>query len=343
MRHDGRRVLITGGYGFVASHLAQRLVEEGAECVTIAVERPAESYLALAGVEGRLAVSFGSITEAAVVERVLNDHGVQVVFHLAAQAIVGAASRSPLPTLESNVRGSYVLLEECRRAWREGAGDLQAVVVASSDKAYGEQRELPYTEAHSLSGLNPYDASKVCTDVLTRCYAHSFGLPAAVTRCANIYGPGDLNFSRMIPSVMRDLVEGRRPVIRSDGSPVRDYLYVDDAVAGYLALAEAVLEGRLPGEAMNFGTGEPVSVLDVTREIVEASGRTALEPDVQGQAAGEISRQYIDASRAREALGWAPETTRREGLRRSWEWYEAYLSGRLKGGGTAGTGRAGQA
>ncbi|MBM3499231.1 MAG: NAD-dependent epimerase/dehydratase family protein [Armatimonadetes bacterium] len=323
---QGKRVLITGGYGFVASHIAEGLLAAGAECVTLAVERPAESYLALAGLEERLTVACGSIVEAATVERVLSDHAVQVVFHLAAQAIVGAASRSPLPTFESNVRGTYVLLEECRRAWREGRGDLQAVVVASSDKAYGEQRELPYTERHSLNGLNPYDASKVCTDVLARCYARSFGLPTAVTRCANIYGPGDLNFSRMVPSVMRDLFERRRPVIRSDGSPVRDYLYIADAVAGYVRLAEAVLRGELVGEAMNFGTGEPVSVLQISREIVEASGRTDLEPDVQGQAAGEISRQYIDASHATAALGWRACTSRRDGLRTSWAWYSDYLS-----------------
>ncbi len=321
----GKRVLVTGGYGFVASHIIERLLSAGAECLTLAVERPPESYLALSGSEGRVAAAFGSVSDAAAVERVLSDREVQVVFHLAAQAIVGAASRSPLPTFESNVRGTYVLLEECRRAWNAGAGPLQAVVVASSDKAYGEQPDLPYTEAHSLNGLNPYDASKVCTDVLTRCYAHSYGLPAAVTRCANIYGPGDLNFSRMIPSVMRDLASGRRPVIRSDGSPVRDYLYVADAVNAYLCLAEAVLESKAVGEAVNFGTGDPVSVLQVTREMVEVSGRTDLVPDVQGRAASEISRQYIDATRARELLGWAPTVSRADGLRASWDWYSAHL------------------
>lgn len=322
----GKRVLVTGGYGFVASHIIGRLVGEGAKCVTIAIERPAESYLSLAGFEGRTTVAFGDVADAATVERVLSEHEVQVVFHLAAQAIVGVAGRSPLPTFEANVRGTYVLLEECRRAWREGAGPLRAVVVASSDKAYGEQPNLPYTEGHPLRGLNPYDASKACTDILTRCYAHSYRLPAAVTRCANIYGPGDLNFSRMIPSVMRDLANGRRPVIRSDGSPVRDYLYIADAVEGYVRLAEAVVAGRGAGGAFNFGTGEPVSVLDITREMVEISGRTDLQPDVQGQAAGEISRQYIDASHATAALGWRACTSRRDGLRTSWAWYSDYLS-----------------
>jgi len=321
-----KRVLITGGYGFVASHLIDRLLAAGAECFTIALERPAESYLSLADLERRLTVSLGDIGDAPAVERLLNDHQIQVVFHLAAQAIVGAASRSPLPTLESNVRGTYVLLEQCRRAWREGAGDLQAVVVASSDKAYGEQADLPYLETHPLRGLNPYDASKACTDILARCYAHSYGLPVAVTRCANLYGPGDLNFSRMIPSVMRDLVRGERPVIRSDGSPVRDYLYVVDGVEGYLLLAEGAIQGHATGEAFNFGTGDPVSVHRITREMIEVSGRTDLEPDVRGQASGEISRQYLDASKARQVLGWAPRTARRDGLHASWDWYAAYFA-----------------
>jgi len=320
----GRSVLVTGGYGFVASHVLERLLTLGAKCCTLALERPAESYLALSGAEGRVTVCLGDVADAAAVERMLVDHEVEVVLHLAAQAIVGSASQSPLTTFEANVRGTYVLLEECRRAWRKGEGAVQAVVVASSDKAYGDQDKLPYTEDQPLNGINPYDASKVCADVLSRCYAHSYGLPVAVTRCANIYGPGDLNPSRIIPGVMRDLFEGRRPLIRSDGSPVRDYMYVADAVDGYLSLAEHVPGGSCPGEALNFGTGDPVSVIELTREIVDASGRADLEPDVRGEAAGEISRQYIDASRARELLGWEPRTSRADGLRGAWEWYSRY-------------------
>ncbi len=322
----GKRVLVTGGYGFVASHLIERLLGAGAECFTIAVERPTEAYLIRQDLERCITVALGDVADPRSTGRMLGEHDIQVVLHLAAQAIVGAASRSPLSTFETNVRGTYVLLEECRRHWRDGQGALESVVVASSDKAYGEQPDLPYVETHPLYGINPYDASKVCADVLSRCHGHSYGLPVAVTRCANIYGPGDLNFSRIIPSVMRDLFCGRRPLIRSDGSPVRDYMYIADAVNAYVMLAEAVASGLGTGEAFNFGTGEPVSVLELTREITEAAGRTDLEPDVRGGAAGEISRQYIDASRAAAVLGWRPETRRSDGLRITWEWYAEYLA-----------------
>jgi CDP-glucose 4,6-dehydratase len=324
----GRRVLVTGGYGFVASHIIERLLGEGAQCVTLTIERPAESYLALQGLEDRVTVAWGSVDEAAAIERVLAAHEIEVVLHLAAQAIVGAAAQSPLTTFETNVRGTYTVLEECRRAWREGAGALKAVVVASSDKAYGEQPELPYSEGHPLRGLNPYDASKACADILARAYHHAYGLPVAVTRCANIYGPGDLNFSRIVPSVMRDLFRGEAPVIRSDGSPVRDYLFVGDAVAGYLALAEALPAGQGGGEAFNLGTGSPVSVLDLTAQIAEVAERPDLQPVVLGKAAGEISRQYLDSSKAAAQLGWRPTMSRAEGLRIAWDWYRAYLAGR---------------
>jgi CDP-glucose 4,6-dehydratase len=322
----GKRVLITGGYGFVASHLIERLLDLGATCLTISIDRPAQSYLQLAGLEPQITLTLGDISTPGAVARLLNEQEVNVVLHLAAQAIVGAANRSPLSTFESNIRGSYMLLEDCRREWREGAGPLQAVVVASSDKAYGEQPDLPYHEAHPLNGLNPYDASKACVDVLSRCYHQTYGLPVAVTRCANIYGPGDINFSRIVPSVIRDLLAGERPVIRSDGSPVRDYMYIADAVSAYLTLAEALLRGEAGGEAFNFGTGDPVSVLQFTREIAQAGGRTDLEPDVRGAAPAEISRQFLDSTKAARMLGWRATTTRADALRASWEWYTEYLS-----------------
>lgn len=321
-----KRVLVTGGYGFVASHILEQLLAEGAECFTVALERPAESYLALRGLESRVTVSYGSVAEAGVIGRIVNEHEIEVVLHLAAQALVGAAGRSPLSTWEANVRGTYTLLEECRREWREGAGVLRGIVVASSDKAYGEQPDLPYTEAHSLNGLNPYDASKACADILARAYHHSFRLPVAVTRCANIYGPGDLNFSRIVPSVMRNFARGERPLIRSDGSPVRDYLFVTDAVEAYLQLAGAVSAGAAAGEAFNFGTGDPVSVRQLVQEIAEVAGRQDLEPDVRGEVAGEISRQYIDSTQAATRLAWHPRVSRREGLSATWEWYRRHLT-----------------
>jgi len=317
---------VTGGYGFVASHILERLVSEGAECSTIAIERPAASYLAMSGVQDGVSIAFGSVADLGVVERTLGEHQPEVVLHLAAHAIVGTASRSPVTAFEANVRGTYVLLEGCRRMREGDAGWPAVVVVASSDKAYGEQPSLPYTESHPLLGLNPYDASKACTDIIARAYHHSYGLPVAVTRCANIYGPGDANFSRIIPSVMRDLAAGRRPLIRSDGSPVRDYLFIADAVDAYLALAQSVLEGLSAGEAFNFGAGNPVSVLQLVEEIAEVVGRRDLEPDVRGVAAGEISRQYLDSTKAATRLGWRARTDRREGLRITWDWFARILT-----------------
>ena len=244
------------------------------------------------------------------------------VFHLGAQTIVGSANRSPLGTWEANVRGTYTLLEACR-----SLGSVRRVVVASSDKAYGDHDELPYREDFALQPHYPYDVSKACTDLIARSYAHTYDLRVAVTRLANVYGPGDLNWSRIVPDTARALVRGERPVIRSDGSPQRDYLYVEDAVDAYLAIAASLDRPELSGRAWNAGWGRPVPVIDVVRMLISVSGRD-VEPDVRGQGTphGEIDRQYLDSTAIREQLGWEPSLELDEGLARTFEWYERRLT-----------------
>jgi CDP-glucose 4,6-dehydratase len=241
----------------------------------------------------------GSITDIALVERAVNEYEADTCFHLAAQAIVGAANRAPTSTFESNVRGTWVVLEACRESRL-----MQRVVIASSDKAYGSQPVLPYTEEMPLLASNPYDASKAAAEMIARSYHTSFGMRLAITRCANIYGGGDLNYSRLIPGTIRSVLLGERPVIRSDGTPVRDYVHVDDAVNAYMLLAERLEEPGVVGEAFNFGGNTPISALDLVRKILELSGARNLEPDIQGKGrlAGEIDQQYLDSHKAEQCL-----------------------------------------
>ena len=318
----GRRVLVTGAAGFVGSHLARALLEGGAAVVAIMRDRPAGQELEALGHGGRMSMVFGSVSDYAVVERAVNEYEVTDVFHLAAQAIVGAANRSPVSTFEANIQGTWAVLEAARLSPLVGR-----VVVASSDKAYGTQPRLPYTEDMPLLGLNPYDASKACADILSQSYARAFDLPVVVSRCANIYGGGDRNFSRLVPGTIRSALLGERPVIRSDGSPLRDYIHTADAVGAYLSLGEHALADGVRGQAFNFGANRPVTVLELTRMILEAAGRPDLAPDVRGTATNEIDQQYLDSTRARDVLGWQPAVSLEEGLRRSVEDYRAYFEG----------------
>lgn len=320
---QGRRVLVTGAYGFLAGHLIERLLERGAEIVGLVRDCPKESYLQLRGLEGRITRVSGDLTDLELCRRAVNEHEVQVVLHVAAQAIVGLANRSPLSTFESNIRGTYTLLEACRELWGPRS-PLQAIIVASSDKAYGDQETLPYREEAPLQGLHPYDASKSCTDLISRTFANTYGLPVAVTRCANLYGPGDLNLSRIVPATCQSVLRGERPIIRSDGSPQRDYLYVRDAAEGYLALAERLSAGEAAGRAYNLGTGRPVTVLELVAQIIAVAG-SDLTPDVQGTASAEIQHQYLDPGRARRELGWEAQTPLEQGLREAYDWYKGYL------------------
>jgi CDP-glucose 4,6-dehydratase len=321
---QGRRVLVTGAYGFLSSHLIEGLLSRGALVTGVVRDRPSESYLQFAGIDKKISLATGDIADLDFCRRIINEQQVQDVFHLAAQAIVGLASRSPLSTFESNIRGTYILLEACREL-RADKCPLEAIVVASSDKAYGDQEVLPYVETMPLLGRHPYDASKVCADIITRTFAATFRLPAAVTRCANLYGPGDLNFSRIIPDTFRALILGQRPIIRSDGTPLRDYLFVKDAVAGYLVLAEKLRIGRCHGQAFNLGTGMPVTVVDLVKQIIKSTN-SRVEPKILDEAKGEIKHQYLDSTLAKKTLRWCADTPLKKGLSHTYWWYKKYLS-----------------
>lgn len=322
MSWKGKSVLVTGANGFVGSWVAKALVEGGADVVALIRDlhpkyQPAYQEEVVSGLAGLVK---GDITAYQEVARVFNEYGVEFCFHLAAQAIVGAANRSPLSTFETNIRGTWNILEAAR-----STGTLKGLVVASSDKAYGEHERLPYTEEFSLNGLNPYDASKACADILARTYAQTYEMPVAVARCANIYGGGDMNFSRIVPDTIRSLLQGREPVIRSDGTPVRDYMYIEDAVSAYLALAEKIDKAK--GGAFNFGTNKPVTVLELVEKIIALSG-ARVRPIIQGKgrSRGEIQRQYLSSEKARCLLGWTPKYTLEEGLKETLDWYREYLS-----------------
>jgi CDP-glucose 4,6-dehydratase len=314
-----RAVFVTGAYGLLGSWLTRALVTRGDRVVVLQRDRAPRSALLLDGIEDALDVVHGDLNEPGLVARALGEYEVDTVFHLAAQTIVGTANRSPLATFESNVRGTWTLLEACRL---HGA---QRVVVAASDKAYGASATLPYREDMPLDPRYPYDVSKAATDMIARSYWHTFRLPVAVTRFANLYGGGDLNRSRLIPEAIAAALAGRGPIIRSDGSPERDFLYVEDAVEAYLQLAEALDRDDARGEAFNAGGGRPHAVRDVVARICAIAG-TDVEPDVRGSGTpdGEIDRQYVDATKLRSLTGWAPRVELDDGLRRTIDWYRAH-------------------
>lgn len=318
---SGRRVFVTGAFGLLGSQLVKRLLVDGAQVIVLRRDEVSLSALSLEGTQERVTIVSGDICDAPLIQRVLAEHAVQDVFHLAAQTIVGVANRAPVSTFESNIRGTWTVLEACRSV------AVDSVVVAASDKAYGPHEDLPYREQHSLEPIYPYDVSKAATDMIARCYHSTFGLPVAVTRFANLYGGGDLNMSRLIPEVVRAAIAGRRPVIRSDGTLERDFLYVEDAVAAYLAIWQLVRDGRGAGEAFNAGGDEPHSVLEIVRLALQAAGAD-LEPDVRGapNLSGEILRQYVDSSKLREWSGWSPAVELPDGLRRTVDWYRAHLA-----------------
>jgi CDP-glucose 4,6-dehydratase len=297
-------------------------LDEGRGVVALRRDFEPASRFRTAGVEERCTVALADLTDHDALVRVLNEHEVGEVFHLGAQTIVGTAFRSPMGTWEANVRGTYTLLEACRTL-----GTVQRVVVASSDKAYGAHEQLPYREDFALRPRNPYDVSKACADLIARSYAHSYGLRLAVTRLANVYGPGDLNWSRIVPDTARALARGERPIVRSDGTSERDYLYVEDAVDAYIAVAASLDRPELSGRPWNAGWGRPVPVLDVVQTLISVSGRS-VEPDIRGEGAppGEIDRQYLDPTAIRQELGWKPKWDLERGLRASWEWYRDYLA-----------------
>ncbi|MGX6447420.1 NAD-dependent epimerase/dehydratase family protein [Patulibacter sp. S7RM1-6] len=323
----GRTVFVTGAYGMLGAWLVRALLDRGAAVVVLRRDRVRASMLALDGLEARCTVVDGDLTAPGLVERAIGEHECDTVLHLAAQTLVGVANRSPLSTFETNVRGTWLLLEACRTQ------GVERVVVAASDKAYGAQPELPYREDAPLQPRFPYDVSKACTDLIARSYWATYGVPVAVTRLANVYGGGDLNRSRLLPEAVAAVLRGRAPVIRSDGSPERDFLYVEDAADAYLAILDALDAdaarpadaARARGEAFNAGGDAPHSVRAVIDAVLRVAGAD-LEPDVRGAGtpAGEIDRQYVDSTKLRDATGWAPRVGLDDGIARTLAWYRGH-------------------
>lgn len=316
-----KTAFVTGATGFVGAHIARSLVEQEARVVCLQRDAVRSNSLDTLGIRSRVTVVNGQVEDFVLMERIINEYEIEAVFHLAAQALVGTANRSPLSTFESNIRGTYSLLEACRIS-----ETVKRVVVASSDKAYGTHKKLPYEEDYALNGLYPYDASKVCTDVIARSFAYTYKTPVVVTRFANIYGPGDMNMSRIIPGTIVSVLKGESPVIRSDATPKRDFVYTDDVARAYLLLAEKI--EIVQGEALNFGTGKSIQMLDLVNRIIILAGKDKeLEPNIllKAKISREIDEQYLGSEKATKMLNWKPEITLDEGLKRTIDWYAENL------------------
>jgi CDP-glucose 4,6-dehydratase len=313
--------LVTGARGFVGGWLAKALLERGDRVVSLDRRRTSErpSAIGMLGIETDLEQVEGDLCDADLIARVLAENSIDTVFHLAAETIVSTVQASPVQGFESNVRGTWTLLQACLDTC------VERVVFASSDKAYGAHDELPYREDFALQPTAPYEASKAAADLIARSYWHSYGLPIAVTRFANIYGGGDLNFSRLIPEAVSAAIQGRAPVLRSDGSPERDFLYVEDAAAAYLVLAENLHRDEVRGEAFNAGSGRSWPVGEVVEAIARLSG-TGVEPDIRGTGnpEGEIDRQWVDPTKLREVCGWEPAVDLEDGLMRTIDWFHQH-------------------
>ncbi|MDQ1301930.1 MAG: CDP-glucose 4,6-dehydratase [Chloroflexota bacterium] len=315
-----RRVFVTGATGLLGSWLTRRLHEAGADVVCLVRDWVPQSELARARLIEQVKVVRGDVCDQALLERVLGEYEVEAVFHLAAQTIVGIANRNPVSTFESNIRGTWTLLEACRRS-----PAVKQIVVASSDKAYGDQAKLPYDESTPLQGRHPYDVSKSCADLIAQTYAVTYGTPVAITRCGNFYGGGDLNWNRIVPGTIRAILRGQRPVIRSDGNYVRDYFYIEDGAAAYMQLAEALASRpELRGEAFNFSNEIQVTALALAQRILRLMDSDLL-PEVRNEASNEIRHQYLSAAKARRVLGWQPLFTLDGGLDRTIKWYREFL------------------
>jgi CDP-glucose 4,6-dehydratase len=316
-----RPTFVTGATGLVGGWLVQRLLDLGAEVTCLVRDWVPQSRLFRAGLAERVVLVRGDARDQAVLERALGEYGIVTVVHLAAQTIVGTANRNPVSTFESNIAGTWALLEACRRSPL-----VRQVVLASSDKAYGDQEHLPYDEEMALQGTHPYDVSKSCADLIGQAYAVTYGLPVAITRCGNFYGGGDLNWNRIVPGTIRSILRGQPPVIRSDGRFVRDYFYVEDGAIAYTTLVEALAaRPDLAGRAFNFSDEIQVTVLDLVRRILRLM-QSDLEPDIRNEASNEIVHQYLSSALARRLLGWTPRFGLDEGLRRTIQWYREFLA-----------------
>lgn len=318
---SGRPVFVTGGTGLVGSALVRRLLEAHAEPVCLVRDWVPQSELVRSGLLDSVRVVRGHVCDQPLIERTLGEYEIDTVFHLGAQTIVGVANRNPVSTFESNIQGTWTVLEACRRSPK-----VRQIVTASSDKAYGEQENLPYNEGSPLAGRFPYDCSKSCSDLIAQSYASSFGVPVTVTRCGNFFGGGDLNWNRIVPGTIRSVIEGKPPVIRSDGTFVRDYFYSVDGAASYMLLAECLAADRsLAGHAFNFSNEKPVTVTEMAGTILRLMD-SDLRLDIRNEASNEIRRQYLDASKARRLLGWTPLFALEQALVLTIRWYRDFFS-----------------
>jgi len=318
-----RRVLVTGCTGLLGAWLTDWLTSNQADVVGLVRDRVPDSNFYRLGLDKRMVTVEGPIEDYDLIERILNEYEVEVVFHLAAQTLVGIANENPRSTFSANITGTWNILETGRRARR-----VKAIVLASSDKAYGTQTVLPYREEAPLVGRHPYDVSKSCADLIGQMYSHTYGSPVAITRCGNFYGGGDLNFNRIVPGTIRSVLNGERPIIRSDGTYVRDYFYIKDAVIAYVLLGEALLAGKASGEAFNFSNELQVTVLDLVGLITSLMDRPDLKPVVLNEATNEIPHQYLNAEKARIHFGWKAQYSLEEGLQETITWYKSFFSER---------------
>jgi CDP-glucose 4,6-dehydratase len=317
-----KRVLVTGASGMVGSWLTQWLVESGAHTVAFIADTDPQSELVRSGTINKVSVVNGRLENYDDIERAINNHEVDSIFHLGAQPIVGAADRAPRHTFESNIQGTWNLLDACRVL----SPLVKRIVVASSDKAYGTQPILPYTEDMSMNGDHPYEVSKSCTDLISTTYARTYGTPVTIARCGNIYGGGDLNWNRIVPGTFRSLLRGEQPVLRSDGTFVRDYLHVDDIVSAYLTLGEQTDNPAFAGQGFNFSDESPLTVMAIYKAICEAAGRKDTEPQILNAASSEIKDQYLDSTKAHNVLGWRASVTLDDGLKKSFNWYRNFFA-----------------
>ena len=316
-----RPALVTGATGFLGYWLTDTLVSAGTDVVCLVRDRVPQCELMRSRLVDRVKLVRGDVQDQELMERVLGEYEIDTIFHVAAQTIVSIANRNPISTFDTNIRGTWSVLEACRRS-----PAVKQIVIASSDKAYGDQEKLPYDESTPLEGRHPYDVSKSCADLIAQTYAKTYDLPLLITRCGNFYGGGDLNWNRIVPGTIRSILRDQRPVIRSDGSYIRDYFYVEDGAAAYIHLAERLAEQpELRGEAFNFSNEIQITVLELTERILSLMG-SSLRPDVRNEARNEIQHQYLSAAKAREMLGWSPLYDLEGGLKKTILWYRDFLA-----------------
>ncbi|MDB1944698.1 GDP-mannose 4,6-dehydratase [Clostridium tertium] len=316
---NNKNVFVTGGTGFLGSYLVKKLVNYGSNVTILVRDYIPQSNIYIGEEYKKVNVVHGALEDYLLIERTLGEYEIDTVFHLAAQAIVGVANRNPLGTFTSNIQGTWNILEAARRSPL-----IKQVIVASSDKAYGDQEKLPYDENMPLQGKHPYDVSKSCADLIAQTYYETYKLPVCITRCGNLYGGGDLNFNRIIPQSIQSILNNEAPVIRSDGSFIRDYFYIEDAVDAYIKLAEKVVELNLGGQAFNFSNEIQLTVLELVNKILKIMG-SDIKPIILNQGSNEIIHQYLSAKKARTVLGWSPNYTIDEGISKTIEWYKDFL------------------